>query len=102
MLGMEKKQVTVMVRLKTKPGKGPRLQQAALQLIPLTRQEAGCINYYFHIDAADPDSFMFYENWMSKKDLDEHINMPYLQELLKLLDEVLADPKDFKFWQMIE
>jgi len=99
---MQKKQVTVMVRLKTKPGKGTRLQKAALGLIPKTRQEAGCIDYYFHVDEKNPDSFMFYENWMSQKDLDDHLEMPYLAEFIKLLDEVLAEKEEFISWKILE
>jgi quinol monooxygenase YgiN len=99
---MEKKQVTVMVHLKTKKGMGTRLKKAALGLIPKTRQEAGCINYYFHVDEKDPDLFMFYENWMSHKDLDEHLEMPYLQEFQKLLTEVLAEREEFKIWKIAE
>ena len=99
---MQKKQVTVMVRLKTKPGMGARLQKAALGLIPKTRQEAGCIDYCFHMDEKYPDSFMFYENWMSQKDLDEHLDMPYLKEFQQLLEVVLADKEEFTLWKILE
>ena len=99
---MQKKQVTFMVHLKTKKGSGTRLQEAALGLIPKTRQEAGCIDYYFHIDAKDPDSFMFYENWLSQQDLDKHANMPYLKDFQKLLDEILAEPKQATSWKIVE
>src|ERR1700733_2701270 len=99
---MQKKQVTVMVRLKTKQGMGARLQKAALGLIPRTRQEAGCIDYYFHVDEKDPESFMFYENWMSHKDLDEHLEMPYLKEFQQVLDEVLTEREEFVLWKILE
>ena len=80
---MKKQQITLTVRLKTKPGMGERLKKAALGIIPKTRQEPGCIDYYFHIDVKDPESFLFYENWMSQKDLDDHLEMPYLKEFIK-------------------
>lgn len=99
---MQKKQVTLMVRFKTKKGMGSRLQNAALGIIPKTRQEAGCIDYYFHIDEKDPESFMFYENWMSQEDLDQHANMSYLQEFKKLLDEILAEKPEFNLWKILE
>ena len=37
----------------------------AAQVAP-TRAEAGCINYDFHVDAADPCVFVFYENWTDR------------------------------------
>ena len=38
-----------------------------------TRAEAGCINYDFHIDAADPCVFVFYENWTDRAALEDVI-----------------------------
>ena len=99
---MQKKQVSLTVRLKTKKGMGECLQKAALGIIPKTRQEAGCIDYYFHVDVNDPDSFMFYENWMSQKDLDDHLEMPYLKEFIKSLDEILAEKEEFILWKIAE
>jgi quinol monooxygenase YgiN len=44
----------------------------AAQVAP-TRAEPACINYDFHVEANDPNVFMFYENWRSKDDLDAHL-----------------------------
>ena len=44
---------------------------------------------------------MFYENWESKKDLDEHFETPYLKDFLGKADEMLAEPVEIKFWEMI-
>jgi quinol monooxygenase YgiN len=53
----------------------------AEQVAP-TRAEAGCINYDFHVDAADPCVFVFYENWTDRAALDAHLAMPHLQAAL--------------------
>ena len=45
---------------------------------------------------------MFYENWMSQNDLDDHLEMPYLKEFIKLLDEVLAEKEEFVYWKIAE
>ena len=57
-----------------------------------TRAEAGCINYDFHVDAADPCVFVFYENWTDCAALDAHLAMPHLQPLFSQLDRLLACP----------
>lgn len=65
----------------------------AAQVAP-TRAESGCINYDFHVDAADPCVFVFYENWTSRAALDEHLAMPHLRPLFSQLDRLLACPVD--------
>ena len=70
------------------------------QIAP-TRAEPGCINYDFHVDAEDPNVFMFYENWRSKDDLDAHLKAPHLKPLFGRLDELLARPVEIKFYEML-
>ena len=72
----------------------------AAQVAP-TRAEPGCINYDFHIDAKDPNVFMFYENWRSREDLDAHLKMPHLKPLFDRLDKLLARPVEFNFYEML-
>ena len=66
-----------------------------------TRAEAGCINYDFHVDAANPCVFVFYENWASRADLDAHLAMPHLQPLFSQLDRLLAAPVDIRPLKML-
>jgi quinol monooxygenase YgiN len=66
-----------------------------------TRAEPGCINYDFHVDAENPNIFMFYENWRSKDDLDAHLKMPHLEPLFGRLDQLLARPVEIKFYEML-
>ncbi|HCZ01205.1 MAG: antibiotic biosynthesis monooxygenase [Rhodobacterales bacterium RIFCSPHIGHO2_02_FULL_62_130] len=61
-----------------------------------TRAEAGCINYDFHVDAADPCVFVFYENWIDRAALDTHLAMPHLQPLFSQLDRLLVCPVDIR------
>ncbi len=72
----------------------------AAQVSP-TRAEPGCINYDFHVDAADPCVFVFYENWTSRAALDAHLAMPHLQPLFSQLDRLLARPVDIRPLAMI-
>ena len=59
----------------------------AAQVMP-TRAEAGCINYDFHVDAADPCVFVFYENWTSRAAWDKHMEMPHLKAFAEVRDTV--------------
>jgi quinol monooxygenase YgiN len=97
---MQKSQVTLVVHLKAKKGMGAKLEEAALSLIPLTRAEPGCIEYNFHANAQESDSYLFYENWVDQNALDKHLAMPYLVKFKTLLAEILCEPAQFTFWNM--
>jgi quinol monooxygenase YgiN len=58
--------------------------------------EPGCINYDFHVDAADPFVFLFCENWTDRAALDAHLAMPQIQPLFSQLDRLLACPVDIR------
>lgn len=98
---MQKNQITLLVRFKAKKGMGQKLQEAALKLVPLSRAEAGCLEYNFHASPDNADTFMFYENWADKESLDKHTEMPYLIEFRDLLNEILEIPAEFNFWNML-
>lgn len=72
----------------------------AVQVAP-TRAEPGCLNYDFHVDAADPCCFVFYENWRTQADLDAHLAMPHLAPLFSQLDRLLARPVEIRHLTML-
>jgi quinol monooxygenase YgiN len=78
-----------------------RVKRELLSLVAPTRSEPGCINYDLHQSKEDGSVFMFYENWVSKDDLDKHLAMPYLQEFLGKAEEILAEPVDIALWDMV-
>jgi quinol monooxygenase YgiN len=45
---------------------------------------------------------MFYENWVSKKDLDEHLSMPHMKSHLEKVKELLAGPPEMTLWEKID
>jgi quinol monooxygenase YgiN len=97
----EPKKVTVIARCKAKPGKEAEVKKEILALVKPTRAEAGCINYDLHVSADDPRLFVLYENWRSKKDLDEHLATPYLERFKGLAGLLLSEPIDITLWEMV-
>ena len=98
---MAEEKITVLVRIKAKEGLGEQIRQRAMALVAQTRNEAGCISYDFHQAAEDKSSFMFYENWTSKKALDEHIQKPVLQAFIAEADTLFAEPIDVTTWKKL-
>ena len=50
------------------------------KLIPITREEKGCIQYDLHQNNEDPAHFLFYENWESRELWQDHMNNQHLKE----------------------
>jgi quinol monooxygenase YgiN len=94
-------QVTVIATIKAKPGLEQQVRESVMALVGPTRKEPGCINYDLHQSLDDKTLFMLYENWTSKKDLDEHLNMPYLRDFLAKATDILAEPVEIALWEMI-
>jgi quinol monooxygenase YgiN len=98
---MADKKVTVLARFKAKKGLEEQLKQAIIKCVAPTRAEAGCINYDLHNLADNKGDLILYENWVSKKALDEHLETPYLRELKAKADELCAEPIEITLWEMI-
>ncbi|HEV7250371.1 MAG TPA: putative quinol monooxygenase [Shinella sp.] len=84
--------VTVIGTVTARPQTREDLRRLLADQVAPARAEPGCINYDFHVDAADPCVFVFYENWKSQADLDAHMQMPHLKPLLSQIDRLLAKP----------
>lgn len=85
-------QLTIIGRLRAKPGKETELRNALLQVLKESRKETGCINYDLHISKSDSALFVLYENWTSQLALDEHFQMPHSKELAAQLPNLLTEP----------
>jgi quinol monooxygenase YgiN len=98
---MADKKVTVVARIRAKEGMEERVKKELLALVNPTRKEKGCISYVLHQSVENKSLFMFYENWVSKGDLDEHLKMPYMKSHLEKAKEILAEPGEITLWEMI-
>lgn len=98
---MANTKITVLARIKAKDGMEGRVKQELTSLVAPTRSEAGCINYDLHQATDDKSLFLFYENWISKKALDEHLEMPYIKAFVEKADELLGEPIEITLWEMI-
>jgi quinol monooxygenase YgiN len=94
-------QLTVLARIKAKAGREEEVLREIMSLIEPTRSEDGCITYDLHRAQEDPALFCLYENWRSRRDLDEHLATPYLQAFLGKAPDLLAEPVDLSFWGKI-
>jgi quinol monooxygenase YgiN len=98
---MSEQKLTVLACVIAKPGCEEEVFKELCALVAPTHAEAGCINYDLHRSKDDPARFFLYENWRSRKALDEHLEMPYLQAFRQKAPELLAEPLDISFWDRV-
>ena len=91
---------TIIGTIVAKPETRAELQRILAALVAPTRAETGCLRYDFHFDASDPAFFVFYENWRSQADLDNHLTQPHLQTLFDRQGELLARPAEVRHLTM--
>lgn len=84
--------LTIVARIKAKPGMEDRMQQDLLSLLAPTRAESGCITFDLLQDTGDPTVFVLYENWTDQSALNAHFQQPYVKQVLQAYEETLAEP----------
>ena len=92
---------TIIGTVVAKPETREELQQILAAQVAPTRAEEGCLNYDFHADAEDPCVFVFYENWNTQQDLDEHLRKPHLKPLFDRQGELLSRPVEIRHLNML-
>ena len=89
---MKKNHLTVIARLRAKPGKESELRKALHGLITPTRAETGCLKYDLHESNEKPGLFFFYETWTNAESLAKHFETPHLIEIQRRTPDLLAEP----------
>jgi quinol monooxygenase YgiN len=90
--------LTLVARMRAKPGQEARLRAELQRLVAPTRAEPGCIGYDLHLSQNEPALFLFYETWKSQADLDAHFETPHLKALVKILPELLEGEMELTQW----
>jgi quinol monooxygenase YgiN len=73
--------ITIVAKIKAKPGSEGQLEQAFRNNIPNVRNEPGTLSYVLHRSVKDPTTFVFYETYQDQAALDAHGKTPYMKEL---------------------
>lgn len=83
--------LTIVANIRANPDQIALVQAELEKLVPITRAEAGCIQYDLHRDNTNPAHFMFYENWESRELWQTHMDVPHLAAYMKATDGAVAE-----------
>ncbi len=98
---MNSNALTVVATLHAKPGQESAVKQELLALVPVTRQEPGCLKYDLHQSVDIPGHFLFHETWTSKRHLEDHLARPHLKAFLAKAADLLCHPPSITLWERI-
>lgn len=93
--------ITVIAQIRAKDGMEEKVKQELVGLVGPTRSEKGCITYELHQSVENKSLFMFYENWLSKKDLDEHLHAPHMKAHMPKARDLFAESPKITLWKVI-
>ena len=94
-------QLTIIAKLRAKPGMEARVYETFSVLRGPTYKEAGCVYYELHQSLENPREFVFYENWASAAHLDAHLRTPHVLAAFKVAPEILDGPIEISRWTML-
>ncbi len=83
--------LTILAQITAAPGKEGLLRSELEKLVPVTRAEAGCLQYDLHADNENPGFFLFYENWESRELWQDHMKAPHLAAFRQATEGAVAN-----------
>lgn len=88
----EGQQLTVIAQFRARTGAEDVVKEALSRVVAPTRREDGNIRYDLYQATDDPSLFVLHESWTGQDALDQHLQEPYLQEMLATVTAALAEP----------
>ena len=85
--------LTITGNILAKPDQIDLVKTELEKLVPITRAEAGCLQYDLHQDNNNPAYFLFYENWESRELWQTHMNASHLKAYMEATEGAVE-----KFW----
>lgn len=83
--------LTIVANVTAKPESVELVKAELEKLLPITREEKGCIRYDLHRDNEDPNHFLFYETWTTRALWQKHMNAPHLAAYMKATDGAVVE-----------
>lgn len=95
------KELVVLVKYKTQPGKDSVALLALRNLIALVKNEPNYIDIKIHVDPSDKSNILLYEKWASEAYYKgEHMSTSHLQQFIADARSFLGGPPEITFWKI--
>ncbi len=95
--------ITLIARLKAKPGKESLLYEECRNMVKLvTEKEPDCKMYVPHVSENNPLEVTFVEKYANKEAFDNHLNTPYFKALTQKFDDLLDGEPDLQLLKELD
>lgn len=101
MQAAEANMLTVVAKVRAKPGCEDEVLGELMKLVSETRKENGCLNYDLHRSQTEPAVFMFYENWTDRAALDAHAASSHMKAWGRKQPDLLAHGVEINLFDMV-
>jgi quinol monooxygenase YgiN len=90
-LAAASREVCIITLIHARKHREDQVKEALLTVALAARSDEGCISYELHQDVHDSTTFILFENWRSKEDVDRHMATDRTRRFLSRAD-LLASP----------
>jgi quinol monooxygenase YgiN len=97
----EAKQFIVTIGFRAKPGKAAELERELRNRVPISRTEAGILDYRLYRSNHAPDIFFLFSRYASEKSFDIHLYQPYSLSMLAEFESLLAEPPRVETYETV-
>jgi quinol monooxygenase YgiN len=97
----ERKQYIVTIGFRAKPGRAAELERQLRNRVPISRTEAGNLDYRLYRSTTDDHRFFLFSRYASEKSFDIHLYQPYSLSMLAEFEDLLADPPRVETYETV-
>ena len=94
--------IYVSAKITAKPGLADQVEKALLEVIPVVRQEKGCLKYDLHRSQDGSPTLLFYEIWASDEDLAAHAASAHMKAMRSSMKDLVAGPSEVSTWRAVD
>jgi quinol monooxygenase YgiN len=92
---------TVVAEVRAKAEHVEAVKAACLALVAPSRADKGCLNYELYQSSEDATLFIFYENWESLQDIEQHLESPHSYAFDAATAGLLAEEEKITYLEKI-
>jgi quinol monooxygenase YgiN len=85
-------QFIVTIGFRAKPGKATELERKLRDRVPISRTQAGTLDYRLYRSRTDENVFFLFSRYATEKSFDIHLYQPYTLSLLAEYEDLLEGP----------
>jgi quinol monooxygenase YgiN len=97
----EAKQYIVTMGFRAKPGRAADLERELRNRVPISRTEAGILDYRLYKSTTDDHKLFLFSRFASEKSFDIHLYQPYSLSMMAEFEDLLADPPRIETYMSI-